>query len=41
MAFKTTASLDKLTCPEYVDFLKCQEIRSIFLVEKWFQLRGC
>ena len=25
MAYNTTASLDKLTCTEYVDFYKCQD----------------
>ena len=25
MAYKTTASLDKLTCTDYVDFGKCQD----------------
>ena len=26
MAYNTTASLDKLTCADYVDFGKCQDI---------------
>ena len=25
MAYNTTASLDKLTCTDYVDFVKCQD----------------
>ena len=26
MAYNTTASLDKLTCTDYVDFVKCQDL---------------
>ena len=25
MAYNTTATLDKLTCTDYVDFVKCQD----------------
>ena len=34
MAYKTTASLDKLTFTDYVDFSKCQDIFGQFLWSK-------
>ena len=37
MAYNTTASLDKLTCTDYVDFGKCQDkFGHSFLVQKQF-----
>ena len=30
MAYNTTASLDKLTCTDYVDFGKCQDRFGLF-----------
>ena len=42
MAYNTTASLDKLTCTDYVDFGKCQDrFRRFFFGQKRFQLLGC
>ena len=35
MAYKTTVSLDNLTCTDYVDFDKCQDrFGQFFLVQK-------
>ena len=33
MAYNTTASLDELTCTDYVDIAKCQDMWTIFLVQ--------
>ena len=41
MAYNTTASLDKLTCTDYVDLGKClHRLGEFFLVQKCFQLPG-
>ena len=41
MAYNTTASLDKPTCTDYVDFDKCQHRFANFLDQKRFQSFGC
>ena len=42
IAYKTTASLDKLTCTDYVDFGKSQDrFGRFFLVQKRLELLGC
>ena len=41
IAYNTTASLDKLTCADYVDFGKCRDRFGLFLVLKVIQLLGC
>ena len=41
MAYNTTASLEKLTCTDYVDFGMSQDrFWTIFLGQKWLQLLG-
>ena len=42
MGYITTASLDKLTCADYVHFGKSQDIFGFFVLEQeGFQLLGC
>ena len=42
MAYDTTASMDKLTCTDYVDFETCQDrIGRFSWSQKGLQLLGC
>ena len=40
MTYNITASMDKRSCTDYVDFDKCQQIWTIFVVQNCFQILG-